>query len=92
HSSTQRCMPCDLMVWVWFWSHLCRSGSNYFCAKNKSLLLANIANANANSDEKALVYFDHRPHSRDRRPLEYPIRICFRMANGVKKACGAQFP
>jgi hypothetical protein len=36
-----------------------------------------IANANVNCDEKATLYFDQRPHGRDKRPLEYPIRLCF---------------
>ncbi|MFM7980016.1 MAG: hypothetical protein ACKPKO_11940 [Candidatus Fonsibacter sp.] len=34
-------------------------------------------NANGKRDEHAVVYFDQRPHNRDKRPLEFPIRLCF---------------
>ena len=58
--------------------------------KTESLLLDKIANADVNCDEKAVLSFDQRPHGRDKRPLEYPIRLCFRMANRVKQAFGAK--
>ena len=68
-------MSLELMVWVVFspvWER--KKGLLY---KTESLLLDKIAHANANCDEKAVLSFDQRPHGRDKRPLEYPIRLCF---------------
>ena len=41
------------------------------------MVLDRIANANINCDERAVLSFEQRPHGKDKRPLEYPIRLCF---------------
>ena len=41
------------------------------------MVLDSIANANINCDERAVLSFEQRPHGKDKRPLEYPIRLCF---------------
>ena len=38
--------------------------------KTESLLFGNIANANVTCDEKSVLYFQQRPHGRDKRHLE----------------------
>ena len=59
--------------------------------KIESLLLDKIANASDNCDEKAVLSVDQSPHGRDKRPFEYPIRLCFPQGEGGKKAFGAKF-
>ena len=48
--------------------------------KAETMVLDRIANANVNCDERATLSFEERPDSRDRRPLEYPMRLCFASA------------
>ena len=45
--------------------------------KVETMVLDKIANANVNGDERATLSFEERPDGRDRRPLEYPMRLCF---------------
>ena len=61
---------------VWF-SHPFGNGRKDLCGRRKACVFDKIANANVNCDEKAVLSFDRRPHARDKRPLEYPIRLCF---------------
>ena len=45
--------------------------------RSESMVLDKIASANVNCDERAVLSFAERIDSRDRRPLEYPLRLCF---------------
>ncbi len=48
---------------------------------SESKLLQGIANVHVNSDERGHLSFQERLDTRDRRPLEYPMRLCFPMTS-----------
>ena len=45
--------------------------------KAESMVFDRIANANINCDERPVLSFEQRPDGKYKRPLEYPIRLCF---------------
>ena len=45
--------------------------------KTENMFLDKIANSGVNCDDRAVLSFAERIDLRDRRPLEYPIRLCF---------------
>lgn len=66
-----------------------RKGMLYI-SENK--VLEAVANANVNCDEKGYLSFEERADARDRRPLEYPIRLCLAQGGLNNKSCWAKVP
>ncbi len=46
---------------------------------SENKLLQGLANVHVNTDERGYLSFQERLDTRDRRPLEYPMRLCFPM-------------
>jgi len=60
--------------------------------KAESMVLDRIANANINCDERAVLSFEQRPHGKDKRPLEYPIRLCFPLNDRAEDSMWRRVP
>ena len=56
------------------------------------MVLDRIANANINCDERAVLSFEQRPHGKDKRPLEYPIRLCFPLNDRAEDSMWRRVP
>ena len=60
--------------------------------KAESMVLDRLANAIIKCGERAMLSIEQRPHGKDKRPLDYPIWLCFPFSDKAEDSMWRRVP